>query len=118
VDGALEFFRKAEADGTLNVDIWTALISAHADNGYLEMAFQFVTEMERAGIQGNITTWTTLVSAAEKHDNIHYAQNIFQKLQQNGKIEDIPWTAMLKAATKAMDLHFGKYCWILIFLIS
>lgn len=67
-----------------DVVAWTALISAHADAGELEEAFDLFEEMQESGVRPDMISWNTLVSGFARSGDLVAALHLFDEMRQRG----------------------------------
>ncbi|CAN6717250.1 unnamed protein product [Malus baccata var. baccata] len=79
-----EAYRAFEATDSKDNMSWNGLISGFAQSGYYEEALQVFTRMNKAGIEANMFTFGSAVSAAANLTNIKQGQQIHATIIKTG----------------------------------
>ncbi|CAM0956796.1 unnamed protein product [Alopecurus aequalis] len=67
-----------------DVVAWTALVSAYANAGQLDEAFELFESMQASGVQPDVISWNTLVSGFARNGDIGAALDLFDEMRLRG----------------------------------
>ena len=85
---------------------YSILINACATQNDSSRADQYVQEMEKEGLKGNVITFTSLISACARGDgdSVEKAMGYFQEMKEKGvEVNEITYNALLHACAAAGD---------------
>jgi pentatricopeptide repeat protein len=87
-----------------NIQIYNAAIRAAAESLQMEQAFALVEDVESQGLEANVVTFGTLMSAAERAGSLDGVNRVFQLMRQAGvEPNEVVYGAALSCCRKAGD---------------
>ena len=85
---------------------YSILINACAAQNDSVRAEQYVEEMEKEGLKGNVITFTSVISACARGDgdSVEKAEGYFKEMKERGvEVNEITYNALLHACASAGD---------------
>ncbi|KAJ4832616.1 hypothetical protein Tsubulata_046264, partial [Turnera subulata] len=80
-----------------DVYTWNSMIFGCCQAGYIGLAHELFTKMQKSGLQPDVITWNTMISGHLQNGNEDRAVDLFPRIEEDGKIKpDIAsWNSLI-----------------------
>ncbi|XP_057815488.2 pentatricopeptide repeat-containing protein At2g13600-like [Cryptomeria japonica] len=100
-NGALdEAFRLFEEMPQRDVVSWTAIIAGYTQNDPVEKALEIFNQMQQAGVNPNVATFVSILSACARIGALEQGMEIHQKIIENGFLSDVVLNSLIDMYAK------------------